>query len=170
MTKRESEVLFNPLVIFIRRAEFADTGAPVILGEEEEEDEDEEWTSPQDGYVSGPRPSLILTPHFRELGVLEAQDSAPGQFPSIFGIGNPFADIDGSGRSGSHLIWTSGRRGTLQLAHNPKLADECIPQLLMKQLTFSVGPQVPVLPQKQQRIPYFSILPGSNGLQTNNHE
>ena len=33
----------------------------MILGEEEEEDEDEEWTSPQDGYVSGPQPSLILT-------------------------------------------------------------------------------------------------------------
>lgn len=113
MTKRELEVPFNPLVIFLRRAEPADTGAPVILGEEEEEDEDEEWTSPQDGCVSSPQTSVVLTPHFRELGVLEAQDSAPGQFPSIFGIGNPFADIDGGGRSGSHLIWTSGRRGTV---------------------------------------------------------
>ena len=37
------------------------TGAPVILGEEEEEDEDEEWTSPQDGYVGDPQPSFILT-------------------------------------------------------------------------------------------------------------
>lgn len=68
-------------------------GLPVILGEEEEEDEDEEWASPQDG----------------ELGVLEAQDTAPGQFPSIFGIGNPFADVDG-GRNGPSLVWTSGRR------------------------------------------------------------
>lgn len=58
----------------------------------------------------------------------------------------------------------------LQLAYSPKLADERVLQLLMKQLIFSVGPQVLVLPQKQQRIPYFSILPGSNGLQTNNHE
>ena len=33
----------------------------MILGEEEEEDEDEEWTSPQDGYVSGPELTLILT-------------------------------------------------------------------------------------------------------------
>jgi len=34
----------------------------VILGEEEEEDEDEEWTSPQDGYVDGPKPPpLVLT-------------------------------------------------------------------------------------------------------------
>ena len=64
MTKRELEVPFNPLVIFLRRAESADPGAPVILGEEEEEDEDEEWTSPQDGYVSGPRPSVVLTPAF----------------------------------------------------------------------------------------------------------
>ena len=42
-------------------AESTGTGVPVILGEEEEEDEDEEWTSPQDGYVGGPKPSLILT-------------------------------------------------------------------------------------------------------------
>ena len=33
----------------------------MILGEEEEEDEDEEWTSPQDGYVGGLKPSLVLT-------------------------------------------------------------------------------------------------------------
>lgn len=59
--KKESEVPFNLLTIFFCRAESVSTGAPVILGEEEEEDEDEEWTSPQDGYVSGPQPSLILT-------------------------------------------------------------------------------------------------------------
>jgi hypothetical protein len=58
---KESEVPFNPLTIFLCRAESASVGAPVILGEEEEEDEDEEWTSPQDGYVIGPQPSLILT-------------------------------------------------------------------------------------------------------------
>jgi len=59
-TKKESEVL-SYLKSFFCRAESASTGAPVILGEEEEEDEDEEWTSPQDGYVSYPQPSLVLT-------------------------------------------------------------------------------------------------------------
>lgn len=33
----------------------------MILGEEEEEDEDEEWTSPQDGYVTDSEPPLTLT-------------------------------------------------------------------------------------------------------------
>ena len=46
---------------FFCRAKPAGTGVPVILGEEEEEDEDEEWTSPQDGYVSSPEISLVLT-------------------------------------------------------------------------------------------------------------
>lgn len=59
-TKKVSEVPPVP-VFYLFRAEPVGPGVPVILGEEEEEDEDEEWTSPQDGYVSGPEPSLILT-------------------------------------------------------------------------------------------------------------
>lgn len=61
MMTKELEVPHNPAVISPFRAEVVVTGAPVILGEEEEEDEDEEWTSPQDGYVSGLEPWLILT-------------------------------------------------------------------------------------------------------------
>ena len=60
-TRKESEVPHNSAAIFLCRAEAVITGAPVILGEEEEEDEDEEWTSPQDGYVNGSEPSLVLT-------------------------------------------------------------------------------------------------------------
>ena len=60
-TKKELEVPFDPFVIFLCRVESANIGVPVILGEEEEEDEDEEWTSPQDGYVSCPEASFILT-------------------------------------------------------------------------------------------------------------
>jgi len=41
-------------------------------------------------------------------------------------------------------------------------------QLLTKQRTSSAVPQVLVLPQKQQRIPYYSILLAYNGPQTNN--
>ena len=46
-------------VAFFGCSEPMNPGLPVILGEEEEEDEDEEWTSPQDGYVtdSEPHPS-----------------------------------------------------------------------------------------------------------------
>jgi hypothetical protein len=60
MTKKASEV--HPIhVEFSGCAEHINPGVPVILGEEEEEDEDEEWTSPQDGYVTGSRTLLILT-------------------------------------------------------------------------------------------------------------
>lgn len=59
-TKRASEVHYVPVASFCR-AEPINSGVPVILGEEEEEDEDEEWTSPQDGYVTGPKLLLVLT-------------------------------------------------------------------------------------------------------------
>jgi hypothetical protein len=59
MTKKASEVHFCSCPMF-GPAELAHPGVPVILGEEEEEDEDEEWTSPQDGYVEGPKLSPCL--------------------------------------------------------------------------------------------------------------
>jgi len=53
----------------------------VILGEEEEEDEDEEWTSPQDGYVSGPEPPLMLKLVLQRTGNTRSTGHRPRAIP-----------------------------------------------------------------------------------------
>lgn len=104
-------------MIFLYRAESASTGAPITLGEEEGEDEDGPPLSASMLAILSLR--SFWHSRFRGPGVLEAWDAAPGQFPSILGIGNPFADADGGGRNGPHLVWTSGRWGTITVCLRP---------------------------------------------------